>query len=366
MLQTRRGRAAALIAGAFALSACADSPMDPTSTSSILLPTGVSLQEGVESCQVIDFNQAQNTAVGNDFVTIFGNQLDFSGTRYTSVATGGAADLRILDPLFALGPDDDLRKTGVGAGECSTCNSPMLVINDPDDDSDGAGPIVSDNAFGGEIVISGFPTDVYIKSYQLADHEASEAPTQLLVGAVNIAPLVQPGAEHEVVTINTTSQPLIASGSVTFILGSLVTHTLGSAGIDNIEVCRTIVEGEEGCTPGFWKNHASAWAATGFTSGQNLESVFDVPDAYGLDNFTLLQALSFSGGSTTAAKAQILLRAAVAALLNAGHPDVDYAQSAASIITEVNAALASGSNATILALATELDTQNNAGCPISR
>jgi hypothetical protein len=238
----------------------------------------------------------------------------------------------------------------------------MLIINDPDD---GTAAAPSDNAFGGEINISGFPTDAYIKSYQLADHEASEAATQLLVGGVNIAPLVQPGAEHEVVTINTTSQPLIASGSVTFILGSLVTHTLGSAGIDNIEVCRRIIEGGEGCTPGFWKNHPNAWAATGFSAVATLESVFNVPDALGLDNVTLLDALSLPGGPGVLGASQILFRAAVAAILNAGHPDVAYDQSAASIITAVNTALASGNRTTILALATSLDNSNNAGCPIN-
>ena len=118
----------------------------------------------------------------------------------------------------------------------------------------------------------------------------------------------------------------------------------------------------EGCTPGFWKNHLQAWV--GFSPNQTLESVFDVPNAFGLDNSTLLQALSFNGGSGAVGAARILLRAGVAALLNAADPDVDYPRTVAEVIADVNAALASGSRATMLGLATELDTDNNLGCPI--
>jgi uncharacterized repeat protein (TIGR01451 family) len=128
-----------------------------------------------------------------------------------------------------------------------------------------------------------------------------------------------------------------------------------------------IVRGAEGCTPGYWKvaQHLDSWVATGYSPNQTLESVFNVPDSYGLDNFTLRQALSFKGGSTLSGAAQILLRAGVAALLNAAHPDVDYALSTAEVITQVNAALASGSRSTILALAADLDAANNSDCPLN-
>jgi hypothetical protein len=119
---------------------------------------------------------------------------------------------------------------------------------------------------------------------------------------------------------------------------------------------------DEGCTPGFWKNHPEDWQ--GYSTGQTLGSVFSVPASLGLGDNTLLQALGFGGGSTLREAAQILLRAATAALLNASHGDVDYVQDASSIISSVNSALASGSRSTILNLATTLDIQNNAGCPL--
>lgn len=127
------------------------------------------------------------------------------------------------------------------------------------------------------------------------------------------------------------------------------------------------VAGNEGCTPGYWKNHLDSWASTGFAPTQTLESVFDVPDALGLDNASLHAALSFSGGSGVAGGARILLRAGVAALLNASSPDVDYPRTTAEVIADVNAALASGDRATMIALAAELDADNNGdgGCPLN-
>ena len=123
----------------------------------------------------------------------------------------------------------------------------------------------------------------------------------------------------------------------------------------------------QGCTPGYWRQsqHLDSWTATGFSPNQTLESVFDVPDSLGLDNRTLRQALSFTGGSGTAGGARILFRAAVSALLNSAHPDVNYPRTTAEVIADVNAALASGNRSTMLALAAELDADNNLGCPLN-
>jgi hypothetical protein len=93
--------------------------------------------------------------------------------------------------------------------------------------------------------------------------------------------------------------------------------------------------------------------------------VFDVPNSFGLDNVTLLRALSFQGGSTNTAAARILLRAAVAALLNSASPGIDYPLTTAEVIAQVNAALASNNRNTMLTLASRLDSYNNLGCPLN-
>jgi hypothetical protein len=124
------------------------------------------------------------------------------------------------------------------------------------------------------------------------------------------------------------------------------------------DACEPPPTGREGCTPGYWKNHTEDWPATGYTVGQTLESVFDVPNSLGIDNVTLLTALSSGGGGVTA-----LMRHAVSAILSAAHPEVDYPQTVSSIISAVNAALASGNAATIESLKNQLDSWNNLHAP---
>jgi len=127
-----------------------------------------------------------------------------------------------------------------------------------------------------------------------------------------------------------------------------------------------ILQGDEGCTPGYWKNHTDSWPPTGYTTSQKVQSVFSQASLYpGLGSSTLLQALSFQGGTDLAGAAGNLLRAATAALLNSAHSGVDYPWVTASVISDVNAALASKNRDTIIDLASDLDQDNNLGCPLN-
>lgn len=130
----------------------------------------------------------------------------------------------------------------------------------------------------------------------------------------------------------------------------------------------------EGCTPGYWKNRGNridSWAATGYAQNSLVSSAFNTTSFGSLGSKTLLKALAFKGGSTTSGGAEILLRAATAALLNAAHPDVDYPLATSAVIAEVKAALQKQVGETdkqwrsrMLALATQLDKNNNLGCPL--
>jgi hypothetical protein len=115
--------------------------------------------------------------------------------------------------------------------------------------------------------------------------------------------------------------------------------------------------GAEGLTPGFWKNHTELWV--GYSTTQTLESVFDVPDSLGLDNKTLLDALNFKGGPGAKGAAQNLFRHAVAALLNAQHPLVDYPETTATIVSSVNSALATNSPTAMALLKDHLEAMNS-------
>lgn len=124
--------------------------------------------------------------------------------------------------------------------------------------------------------------------------------------------------------------------------------------------------GTTGCTPGYWKNHEDSWAGTGYSPDQTTGSVFSGASAFpSLASQSLLQSLQGGGGSGTLGGARILLRAAVAALLNAAHPDMDYPRTTAEILADVNAALTSNNRNTMLALASALDSDNNLGCPLN-
>jgi uncharacterized repeat protein (TIGR01451 family) len=135
--------------------------------------------------------------------------------------------------------------------------------------------------------------------------------------------------------------------------------------------CPVEVPGLHGCTPGFWKNHPDCWCDE-FEPTDTLGSVFDIPcgATYGtgtncLANKTLMQALAFQGGSTVKQKAQILLRAAVSALLNACSENVDYPLTVGAVIEAVNEAIASMDKGEIISLAGQLDEFNNLGCSIN-
>jgi len=120
----------------------------------------------------------------------------------------------------------------------------------------------------------------------------------------------------------------------------------------------------EGCTPGFWKNHTSQWI--GYLPSAGIGTVFSSAGAFPtLADDSLLDGLSYHGGTGAIGGARILLRAAIAALLNEAHPDVDY--SVDGVVALVNAALGTGDRDTMIALGGLLDDANNGadGCPLS-
>lgn len=113
--------------------------------------------------------------------------------------------------------------------------------------------------------------------------------------------------------------------------------------------------GGEGCTPGFWKNHLDAWALTPYSPDDDFGVVFGTATFSGM---TLHQVVSQGGGCKRA-----LGRHAVAAILNASHPDIDYAIPDAGDIIDAVAAVIDGSDCDAIEdLKDILDAFNNAGC----
>jgi hypothetical protein len=126
--------------------------------------------------------------------------------------------------------------------------------------------------------------------------------------------------------------------------------------------------GSEGCTPGYWKNHTENWEE--YTSETKLNALFAFPaQQAGLGEKTMAEGLAFHGGPGVNGGAQILLRAATAAYLNAAHEGLGYPYrrhaDPFNIYSQVNSALASQNRATMISLAGTLDAANNLGCPLS-
>lgn len=246
----------------------------------------------------------------------------------------------------------------------------MLIIPSSNFDESNFGD--GDYQWGGELTLSGFPagSDFFVKSYDAVDDDAGERTIRLQVDGVLKGMSTNEG-NGTVETVTADANTI--NSEIKFLLGEEGSRVTGSGAVDNVEICRTETLGDEGCTLGYWKNHTgegrgnqqNAWAATGYSTDDALEDVFDVPDDYELDDVTLLEALSFNGGGDATAASRLLLKQAVAAVLNASHGAVDYALTSGDIIAQVNAALATEDRSTMLTLKDELDAFNNAGCPLN-
>ncbi len=111
----------------------------------------------------------------------------------------------------------------------------------------------------------------------------------------------------------------------------------------------------EGCTPGYWRqeHHFGNWVD--YVPSDIFDDVFGVE---ALGDMTLLQAVWAEGGGIYA-----LARHAVAALLNATSPDVEYPYTEAEVIALVQEAIESGE---IESVKDQLEDANEEGCPLGR
>lgn len=126
-----------------------------------------------------------------------------------------------------------------------------------------------------------------------------------------------------------------------------------------------------GRTPGYWKNHPEAWIS-GYTPTMLIQDVFNIPagllsgSVLNIDKTsgadTLMNGLAYQGGSTLKGGAQILLRAAIAALLNKAYYGADYpiATSTLDLIAMVNNTLAFNDRTAYVMMGSYLDFWNNA------
>ncbi len=150
-----------------------------------------------------------------------------------------------------------------------------------------------------------------------------------------------------------------------------VVGTDNESNIDSATANATVNFWWYGRTPGYWKNHPEAWPSP-YSPSNFIQDLFAIPggllNAGTLDldksggKDTLLAGLNYRGGSALSGGAQILMRAAIASLLNEAYYGADFpiATSSSDLIAQVNVVLATQSRAQYVSFASYLDYWNNA------
>lgn len=117
------------------------------------------------------------------------------------------------------------------------------------------------------------------------------------------------------------------------------------------------------CGHGYWKNHLADWEPTPYSPDDLIGDVFDSTHAWTyISESTLLEGLQFPGGPGVDGAVRIVLRQAIAALLNASHPDFASPSTVADIIDMVNTAFESGDRQTIIKLNGHLIGDEDGAC----
>jgi hypothetical protein len=120
----------------------------------------------------------------------------------------------------------------------------------------------------------------------------------------------------------------------------------------------------EGCTPGYWKVdvHLDSWPATGFKTTDKFNTVFGVTQYVKTNGtpYTLLEVMRLLNGSGDPISTNLGFHA-VAALLNAAHPSVNFGYTSGEIIALFKSNYLSNG----AALKDSLAMLNERGCPLN-
>jgi len=322
-------------------------------------------------CEVIDFNEFVGGSLNPAPINILGEvaTVEILAGWVDPLFDCGTGDVLVFDTGVPSTVDNDLVLAGNSGGltlgnvlshqSCETDGDITTTAVNPDFPAVDDTVFIPNDADVMDIMRFTFPSDNWtIGSFAALDQEndgegiALETdgnPAAMTDGATNYADSV------EIVIVNVNSA---FSTTLDFLFN-------GSGAIDDLEICKVIERGGEGCTPGYWKQsqHFGSWSVNPYTF--TFGDAF--PDACAVDNpelksgddvcdVLLLEALDANGGGINA-----LARHASAAWLNTQSVDFYYVQ--AEVETMVAAAFESG----VYSLTKDaLADANEAGCPLAR
>lgn len=291
---------------------------------------------------------------------LIGESANYSG----SFGASGASSTDIA----SVSANDALSGQPIGAQDDAFCAADILPAIDVTKECTDPAVYGDPIAFNGTVTNIG---NVALNSVTVVDDNGTPGDTSddvMVLGPISLA--IGESANYS------GSYLVLAEGPSTDIVVADGVDAIESAPVSAWDDATCVVPpppGFEGCTPGYWKqeHHFDSWTAPYYPNMLMTTAGFIFPNGQGifgdLDQQTLLEALNYGGGETIQEAAQILMRAAVASLLDAASSDVDYPLTVGEVIDMTNAALASKDRQIMLDLGHELDDYNNGpdGCPLN-
>lgn len=348
MTMMRKSATALTVAAAVALAGCDTGVLEVDDGAFDDAPALSNEMASTVVCQVIDFEQfTENGALVESVPSGFGFDLAVSVVLSPEQAEQSLEEARIFDVnAMTVTNDVDLRDDAVG-GDCPDCGpqgNVLIIQQKPGFPTNNGDLIPDDSRTGGRIVFSGFAGQgtFYLDSFVAVDDDAGEPAFAASVDGVELAPTSS--------ALGNGTVELVAIGTAHTIASQMSFEYRASGAIDDLRVCKVEEEerGEEGCTPGYWKQeqHFDSYPM-GYTPETLMGDIFDACDMYSFDaqkpasgdicELSLLEALSLGGGGANA-----LARHAAAAYLNAASDMVAYYYTTGEIVDMVNAAIESG------------------------
>lgn len=348
--------------------------IDSTGTSASIQFTGKVCNDGDENLtnvQIVDDKPNSNTVVKTISSLLPGaaNCVSYSGS-YPTTALANSDTVTAI----GFGASSGIKVTAQDDAACGCSASPDITVTTAC--SPAVAPVGSPLSFTGKICSTG---NVALGNVTVVS-DRPKANTNIALSKTTLAALAsgQTPGDAQCVTYSGQYKPN-GSGSFSHTITAIGQSLLGNV-TEQASVAATCVLGQS-CFPEDWIGLATASSWIGYSPNQKVSSLFSIPsaatqtkkkakssnvisaDLSSVSKLTLLQVLGNPNVSGTLQKAAAsLLKEAIAGLLNAAHPQVNYPiENTATIIAQVNAALASLDLTQIKTLTYTISTYNKLG-----
>jgi hypothetical protein len=331
--------------------------IDSSGTSASIQFTGKVCNDGSENLtnvQIFDDKPSANTLVKTISSLLPGNSncVSYSGSYPTTTLSNSD-----VVTATGLGANSGIQVSAQDDAACGCSVNPDITITTAC--SPAVAPIGSSLSFTGKVCSTG---NVALGNVTVVS-DKPKPNTNITLSKTTLSALAagQTPGDAQCVTYSGSYKPS-GSGSFSHTVTAGAQSLIGGV-TDQASVSAACVIGQS-CSPANWVGLAVENSWIGYSPKQKVSSLFSIPSGLStLGNLTLLQILENPSATDALLRAaSSLVKEAVAGLLNAAHPQVNYPiENTATIITQVNAALASGNVTTIKNLTTTFASYNKLG-----